>query len=481
MGKLGGETLATVGSSIPALMFTCATFKQFFPHTVKIKLEIWWDKLVHWLFPEVQITFNEYGSSLYNRSVAYDTVESYLCSKSVAQAARLKAVSVKKDQPLVLAMDDYEEVHDEFQGIKVSWYRGKESTDLLTNSIYPSQTNSIYSRQRAPESRYYQLTFPEKHREFVTGKYLKHVMQEGKALKKGRRFRRLYMKNPSDGFWDYAIFQHPSTFDTYAMDAKRKKAIINDLITFSRAKDYYAKIGKVWKRGYLLYGPPGTGKSTMIAAMSNLLGYDIYDLELTTIKDNAELKTLLINTKSKSIIVVEDIDCSLDFTGKRKETDEEKKEKANYGESKVTLSGFLNFVDGIWSACEGERIFVFTTNHVEKLDPALIRRGRMDMHIELSYCCFEAFKVLARNYWNIDSHPLFEKIKQLFSEVNMTPADVAENLMPKTLGGDVITSLETLIQALETVKEGAGAKTKEEAKVDAEEEEAKKEEEEEEV
>ena len=109
------------------------------------------------------------------------------------------------------------------------------------------------------------------------------------------------------------------------------------------------------------------------------------------------------------------------------------------------------------------------------------------MHIELSYCCFEAFKVFAMNYWNLDSHPLFEKIKQLLSEVNMTPADVAENLMPKTVGGDVDTSLGILIQALETAKEEARVKTKEEAKENvkvkeeakgnADEKEAKKEEE----
>ena len=110
--------------------------------------------------------------------------------------------------------------------------------------------------------------------------------------------------------------------------------------------------------GYLLYGPPATGKSTMIVAMANLLGYDIYDLKLTTIKNNSKLKTLLINTTDKSIIVVEDIDCSLDLIRKPVKKQgkiranpivkkaEEKKEKAN-GESKVTLSGFLNFVDGI--------------------------------------------------------------------------------------------------------------------------------------
>jgi len=62
------------------------------------------------------------------------------------------------------------------------------------------------------------------------------------------------------------------------MGTKKKEEIKKDLIKFSKGKDYYAKIGKAWKRGYLLYGPPGTGKSSMIAAMASLLDYDVYDI-----------------------------------------------------------------------------------------------------------------------------------------------------------------------------------------------------------
>ena len=45
--------------------------------------------------------------------------------------------------------------------------------------------------------------------------------------------------------------------------------------------------------------------------------------------------------------------------------------------------------DGIRSCCGSERIFVFTSNHPEQLDPALIRPGRMDLHIGLGYCTGE--------------------------------------------------------------------------------------------
>ncbi|GLU01980.1 hypothetical protein SLE2022_192550 [Rubroshorea leprosula] len=216
----------------------------------------------------------------------------------------------------------------------------------------------------------------------------------------------------------------------------------------------------------------------MIAAMANFLNCDVYDLELTAVKDNADLRRLLIETTNKSIIVIEDIDCSLDLTGQRKrkeERDDDRKEmetrEDEKKETKVTLSGLLNFIDGIWSACGGERIIVFTTNYVEKLDPALIRRGRMDKHIEMSYHYFEAFKILAKNYLDVDSHPLFKEIGRLLEEINMAPADVAKNLMPKSMDDDKETCLENLIEAFKTVKEEARKKEMEEARLKAEKEE----------
>lgn len=114
---------------------------------------------------------------------------------------------------------------------------------------------------------------------------------------------------------------------------------------------------------------------------------------------------------------------------------------------KVTLSGLLNFIDGLWSSCGDERIVICTTNHKERLDAALLRPGRMDLHIHMSYCSFNGFKTLAANYLRIQNHPLFEDIEGLLQKVNATPAEVAGELM-KSDNADI--ALKGLINFLQS-------------------------------
>ena len=103
---------------------------------------------------------------------------------------------------------------------------------------------------------------------------------------------------------------------------------------------------------------------------------------------------------------------------------------------------------------------MFTTNHVEKLDPALIQTGRMDKKIEMSYCDFESFRFLARMHLDedVEGHELFGVVRALFQEVNMAPVDVGELLTPKTLDDDAGSRLARLVTALEKAKAEDAAK-----------------------
>uniref|UniRef100_A0A8R7V330 AAA+ ATPase At3g28540-like C-terminal domain-containing protein n=1 Tax=Triticum urartu TaxID=4572 RepID=A0A8R7V330_TRIUA len=177
----------------------------------------------------------------------------------------------------------------------------------------------------------------------------------------------------------------------------------------------------------------------MIAAMANHLNYDVYDIELASVHTNGDLRKLFAETTRRSIVVIEDIDRSLDHATTKSSARPYPHSTCPartlwlIRPSLVTLPGLLSFMDGLWSAHGGERIIVVTTNWSRALDdPALARRGRMDVHIEMSYCEFGAFMTLAKNYLGVDAHPLFYAVEELLRVADMTPADVAECLMSRS-------------------------------------------------
>ncbi|KAJ3685971.1 hypothetical protein LUZ61_015135 [Rhynchospora tenuis] len=443
------DVAITSNSSTKALIVSAATsaaasaffLHQFVPASVQDQLLSTFNGLLSHLSNQVTIVVEESDGLSPNHM--YKAAETYLASAVVPKAStsRRLRISVPYDDDdddsigddpdrdeitsdsVLITIDRGEEVTDLYQGVKFLWR-------LATRETKGQSGFRFYDQGGPTEVKYYELTFHKRYRDFAIKSYLSHVLQQAKVIREETKTLRLWT-NGADVIYNSAIWnsvkqRHPATFDKVAMAEDKKKALMDDLLHFVQRKDYYKRIGKAWKRGYLLYGPPGTGKSTLIAAMANFLRFDIYDLELTEVKSNTMLRTLLMTTTSRSILVIEDIDCSLDLQNR----DKEKKRKARKeGVPKVTLSGLLNFVDGLWSSCGDERIIIFTTNYKEKLDPALLRPGRMDMHIHMGFCDSSAFRVLASNYHNLKDHPLFAEIDSLLETVEVAPAEVAEALM----------------------------------------------------
>ncbi|KAG5527389.1 hypothetical protein RHGRI_028314 [Rhododendron griersonianum] len=404
-GSLGQQGMSQMGlgMAIAASMVVLTMFQQFLLTHFSGYVEQLLRKLFKSLDPNVQIRFTDDSTDGPKNHEAYAAVETYLSSRCSAQAPRLKANSVRDITTPVLCVDVGEGVDDEFNGVAV---------------------------------RYYTLSFRKMNRKIVVEEYLRHVMEEGKAVKARNRQLKLYSNSASGSecYWNYIMdFDHPAKFETLALEKEKKEDIIDDLIR------------------YLLYGPPGTGKSTMIAAMANLLSYDVYDLELTAVLSNATLKRLLNRIPCNSILVIEDIDCSSEITNQR-EKNSQGDEKTEKIFERVTLSGLLNCIDGLFSANDGGRLMVFTTNHVEAIDSALLRRGRMDKHVEMPFCGFEAFRILAENYLGIEDHELFAKIEGLLEEIDVTPADVAENLIARRGKGEEDSGEECLNKLIEVLE-----------------------------
>ena len=174
----------------------------------------------------------------------------------------------------------------------------------------------------------------------------------------------------------------PRPPESVVLRAGLMESLIDDVRDFLGRRNWYVERGIPYRRGYLLYGPPGTGKSSAVLAIASALKMDIAILSLANSSlDDDDLCQLLSNCPVNSIVLIEDIDCVF---VERKATED----KAN----KLTFSGLLNAIDGV-AAGEG-RILFATTNHIERLDPALIRPGRIDRKELIGYADREQLRRL---------------------------------------------------------------------------------------
>jgi len=268
------------------------------------------------------------------------------------------------------------------------------------------------------------------------------------------------MGGMGERMWDSQPFKHPANFDTIALNCDIKQTVISTLDRFVTDAQYYHKTGRAHKMGIFLFGPPGTGKTTFIAAVANYLHYNIYDLDLTHVGGNQGLRQLLSQIPDRTVVVIEDID-SLGLpnraTGAPQHSAPSPLMHPMHGHrSEVTLGGLLNFADGIRSSCASQHIFIFTTNHPELLDPALVRPGRMDLHIELPYCTFQEFQSLCKTYMGVSEHALFDEVKELLQPmVKVAPAHVTAVL--HTHRGNADRALQQLVALLKSGRADAEA------------------------
>ncbi|KAK9473200.1 mitochondrial chaperone BCS1 [Dipodascopsis tothii] len=163
------------------------------------------------------------------------------------------------------------------------------------------------------------------------------------------------------------------TLDSVILDDGVAEHILADVNDFLSTGQWYYDRGIPYRRGYLLYGPPGSGKSSFIQALAGELDYNICILNLSeqNLTDD-RLNHLMNHVQERSILLLEDVDAAFN---KREQSDDQ-----GY-HSGVTFSGLLNALDGV--ASSEERIIFMTTNHADRLDPALIRPGRVDLKIRI--------------------------------------------------------------------------------------------------
>ncbi|KAJ3209491.1 hypothetical protein HDU67_006162 [Dinochytrium kinnereticum] len=148
---------------------------------------------------------------------------------------------------------------------------------------------------------------------------------------------------------------------TIVLDHKVKAEVLDDINDFLGSEMWYSERGIPYRRGYMFFGYPGTGKTSFVTALTELM----------------------VDTPTRCILLLEDIDAAFvsreSGTGSAPTNNMQSMTHTSTTATNVTFSGLLNAIDGV-AAQEG-RILIMTTNHMEKLDPALIRPGRVDVKV----------------------------------------------------------------------------------------------------
>ncbi|KAF9811133.1 hypothetical protein IEO21_06617 [Rhodonia placenta] len=222
----------------------------------------------------------------------------------------------------------------------------------------------------------------------------------------------------SHGCWRWTDSRHKRPMSSIVLNPGVKEMLLADTKDFLKSEKWYADRGIPFRRGYLLHGVPGSGKSSLIHAIAGELMLDIYVVSLSSswISDST-LTTLMGRVPARCIVLLEDLDAAFTRSTSRdgsatgspensettatvesSESRHSRRHKDNLSDvNTLSLSGLLNALDGV-AASEG-RILFATTNHLERLDPALSRPGRMDVWVEFRNASKWQAELLFRNFF----------------------------------------------------------------------------------
>jgi energy-coupling factor transporter ATP-binding protein EcfA2 len=213
---------------------------------------------------------------------------------------------------------------------------------------------------------------------------------------------------------------------TVLLEEGAAEALLEDVKGFLGASAWYCDRGIPYRRGYLLYGPPGCGKTSFLMALAGELHLTICIVNLSSkgLSDDGLLR-LLAEAPKHAIILLEDVDAAFgaaatleggsgssgskggdaSSSGGADGADGRSLRGAGHGGSSgVTFSGLLNALDGV-AAQEGKVLFM-TTNHLDRLDPALVRPGRVDVRCHFGLASREcAKKFFLRFYSSKEAAP----------------------------------------------------------------------------
>ncbi|XP_030065862.1 mitochondrial chaperone BCS1 [Microcaecilia unicolor] len=208
-----------------------------------------------------------------------------------------------------------------------------------------------------------------------------NILQEARELALQQQEGKTVMYTAMGAEWrPFGFPRRRRPLSSVVLEEGVSERIVQDVKGFIDNPKWYSERGIPYRRGYLLYGPPGCGKSSFITALAGELEYSICLMSLSdsSLSDD-RLNHLLSVAPQQSIILLEDVDAAFLSRDLAKQNP-----TAYQGLGRLTFSGLLNALDGVAST-EGQNS-LYDHEHIERLDPALIRPGRVDVKQYVGHC-----------------------------------------------------------------------------------------------
>ncbi len=317
--------------------------------------------------------------TVHNDDAAFEWFASWLDKHPYSRRARMLTASTVWTEDTERTL-----IFTPAPGNHVLWARG--TLVWIVREREKTGSKKEYGRSSVNES--FRIIVPGRSQEVVRA-----LFDEAREIHQLRRKHEAHVYLAYFGEWSQIGRIGRRSLDSVILPGTVRDDLVADVQKFRDSEDWYFDLGIPYHRGYLLYGVPGSGKSSLVAAVAAKFNLNLYLINIGNKTLNDDTLVRLVNTvENNSLILLEDVDSALNL---HERSGKKVKAKRDDEASGVTLSGLLNTLDGLLSK-DGSLIFM-TTNHRQLLDPALVRSGRCDVHLEFGNATYEqAFHLFNR-------------------------------------------------------------------------------------
>ena len=216
----------------------------------------------------------------------------------------------------------------------------------------------------------------------------------GYFQQRGKVVYQWYTYDEKDHSWDGSAIRTIKTMRNTFLSETNRELVFGNIRKFLNERGRYEQFGIPYKIGYIFYGVPGCGKSSTIYAIAQEFQRNIYQVDLTLGLD--ELLTAIKSIPSGQIVIFEELDTHSVVHNRKKSKKKGKKptEKQLAFPLEYSDSGmdcyYQRGLDSLLAILDGynyfdDTIIIMTTNHIDKIDSAVIRPGRIDHRVEYTY------------------------------------------------------------------------------------------------